>query len=703
MREKQGKSSRRIGWIVLGAVAVVLICAGVYLADHFAVLLGKKLDDRLPTIEQKLGVAVSYRELSINPTSRLTLTGFTLDDPDHPGTPFLAAEEATVVYSLYLHSSPRVQLRKLVLTAPEFRLGLTADKELTLPHALTDRLKRMLRSGDDAAGEGGGLPDDLPIDIPETIEIEIENGGAVLTEGYFSDAEKPVTIRLEKIDGTLQITPGQKNARLQASGYVSDGNGAFDVDCRIDRKQADLKLTGRKVALADLQPYAPDFLTLKNAVWDDGVVSVKFPFHESEKRATFQVAASGFEMMHRRFSFEPIRDIAFEAEGDVVADHEHKKYRLENAVIGRNGAQVRVSFDGDFNDPWHIKGRLFAKEMPIQEGLDALPADFIPVLQGANVAGTVTFEIPIEIAWKNLRNLVFDPRVEVRDFMVITPPPKADVSKLKHSFEHTAYKKGKKMQTFIVGPENEYYTPFSEIGTAIRKGVLTCEDGRFFSHSGFQLKHIRQSIIENLKRKRFFRGGSTISMQTTKNLFLSGEKNFSRKFQEMLLTYYMEQTLSKERIFEIYMNIIEWGPNLYGIGRASRHYFGKSPSGLTYLEGAFLGSIIANPVRYHAYYDRGDVSDTWADYLSLIMSKMHLPYEDYEEAAPYRPEFYWVKKKRLEKEKLEKEAKSKDDFDDEIPAKNLQDLTDQNGNDDVDPPKSKKPPTDFNDFLEEGL
>ena len=167
------------------------------------------------------------------------------------------------------------------------------------------------------------------------------------------------------------------------------------------------------------------------------------------------------------------------------------------------------------------------------------------------------------------------------------------------------------------------------------RAVLACEDGSFYRHGGFRLDPIRDSIAENIKDRRFSRGASTISMQLTKNLFLDHGKNISRKLQEFLLTYAVEQELDKKRMLEIYMNVIEWGPGIYGVGGASRHYFRKSPSELTPLEAAFMASIIPNPVRYHSMFVRGYVSDAWADYLEVIVSKMHVD-EPVIDDSPYK-------------------------------------------------------------------
>ena len=132
--------------------------------------------------------------------------------------------------------------------------------------------------------------------------------------------------------------------------------------------------------------------------------------------------------------------------------------------------------------------------------------------------------------------------------------------------------------------------------------VLTTEDGAFpLRHHGFDHEAIRNSIRENLRRKKFVRGASTISMQLAKNLYLDRGKNLSRKLQEAVLTMYLEQELTKDQILELYLNVVEFGPTVYGIGPAARFYFaGGSARDLFKLgQALYVASIMPNPKVQH--------------------------------------------------------------------------------------------------------
>jgi membrane carboxypeptidase/penicillin-binding protein PbpC len=147
---------------------------------------------------------------------------------------------------------------------------------------------------------------------------------------------------------------------------------------------------------------------------------------------------------------------------------------------------------------------------------------------------------------------------------------------------------------------------------------MTCEDGRFRRHRGFDHEAIHNSVRENLRARKFLRGASTISMQLAKNLYLGREKTISRKLQELILTTYLEQALTKDQIMELYLNVVEFGPMTFGIGNASSRYFNKHPASLSLGQSMYLASILPAPSRQHFGKD-GKVTDGWMRYLYKLM------------------------------------------------------------------------------------
>ena len=141
----------------------------------------------------------------------------------------------------------------------------------------------------------------------------------------------------------------------------------------------------------------------------------------------------------------------------------------------------------------------------------------------------------------------------------------------------------------------QQWVPYSAISSSLKRAVLVAEDDAFWQHDGIDVKQITESIERDLQKGTFSRGGSTITQQLAKNLYLSPSKNPVRKLRELLITRRLEASLSKTRILEIYLNVIEWGDRVYGAEAASRTYFRKPASALNAEEGALLASSIMNP------------------------------------------------------------------------------------------------------------
>ncbi|GAB6268627.1 MAG: monofunctional biosynthetic peptidoglycan transglycosylase [Smithella sp.] len=142
------------------------------------------------------------------------------------------------------------------------------------------------------------------------------------------------------------------------------------------------------------------------------------------------------------------------------------------------------------------------------------------------------------------------------------------------------------------------WAPLSRVSPYVMRAVIIAEDDKFWSHEGFDFEAMQKALEKDIKKKKFKAGGSTISQQLAKNLYLSPSKNPIRKLKEAILTWRLERNLSKRRIMELYLNVAEWGDGIYGIEAAARKHYGKSAAGLTAREAAVLAAVIPNPRRY---------------------------------------------------------------------------------------------------------
>src|SRR5215510_3364409 len=143
----------------------------------------------------------------------------------------------------------------------------------------------------------------------------------------------------------------------------------------------------------------------------------------------------------------------------------------------------------------------------------------------------------------------------------------------------------------------QIWVSYGAISEHLKKAILVSEDASFFSHKGVDVVELQEALKKDWETGSFKRGGSTITMQPAKNLYLNPSKNPLRKAKEIVIAYQIEQALSKRRIFEIYLNVVEFGRNIYGAEAAARHYFGKSAANLDPLEAATLAALLPSPRR----------------------------------------------------------------------------------------------------------
>ena len=290
---------------------------------------------------------------------------------------------------------------------------------------------------------------------------------------------------------------------------------------------------------------------------------------------------------------------------------------------------------------WHIRASVDQPWFPAQDLFGSLPKGLFSALEGIETTGELAYHGLLDVDFACLDSLKLESELRSNDFRIIRYGT-ANLTKMNEEFDYTAYENGEPARTFPVGPSWEHFTPLGEISPLLQMAVLQSEDGAFFYHQGFLVDALREALIQDLKERRFARGGSTISMQLVKNVFLNRKKNITRKLEEALIVWLIEsqRLTSKERMFEVYLNIAEWGPLVYGVGEASAFYFNKRPSELTVEEAIFLASLIPHPKTFRrSFDDNGQLRESLSGYFSLIaerLAKKGIITE--EEAARVRPQ-----------------------------------------------------------------
>jgi hypothetical protein len=318
-----------------------------------------------------------------------------------------------------------------------------------------------------------------------------------------------------------------------------------------------------------------------------------------------QIASNNLEINHPLLSSEKVGPWPFtiRAQGDFNPERGSLSVRrgLIYVLQSAQKAQMKSTFTLAKNDllkpmmedPWRLNWKL--AETDCQDLLDILPRHSFPLLQGFQVKGQVELTADVELLPQKGRAIEFPRGQQTFNCRIAHAPTKFAKESIRER---------------VRSMRGEDFVPISGIAEDFLRGVIAAEDASFWQHEGVRTSALTAAFQANLKAGKVLFGGSTITMQMVKNFYLSHEKVLSRKLQELLISWALEQTLDKQDILEVYANIIQFGPNVYGIRRASQTYFSKEPSQLNTAEALFLSSILPSPNRhYRESYCEGRLSE----------------------------------------------------------------------------------------------
>jgi membrane peptidoglycan carboxypeptidase len=253
--------------------------------------------------------------------------------------------------------------------------------------------------------------------------------------------------------------------------------------------------------------------------------------------------------------------------------------------------------------------------------LDAMPGGLLPMVSGLRWGGS--FGIDLQVRYDQSKPQDTSVVLAVRNECRVREVP-AELSP--HRFERPFLREVKAADgspmSIESGPGTPSWVSLDDISRHMESAILICEDAGFHSHGGFDFRALENAIKDDLKQGRFARGASTVSMQLAKNLYLGKEKTLSRKLQEAFFTMLLEQQLDKRRILELYLNVVELGPGLYGVGDAAQYYFATPARALTLGQSLYLASLLPNPT-YSRFGPDGKLKGGWLNYLHKLMHIAH--------------------------------------------------------------------------------
>jgi hypothetical protein len=471
---------------------------------------------------------------------------------------------------------------------------------------------------------------------------------AVRLKGGF--ASPLPTLSLSGISGV--IAPPPEGAPAGKGGAVIDLHGGYGGSretlwtakghADLEHQTGSLSLRAEQFSLdkiADVLPKSvlrPGSTTIDAAfdvAWEAGVV-----------RFGGDLAAVGVSLQNDALATDPVEDVSIGVSLRASITPALRRIELEKIETRVRDLTARLSgtielprgtykFENGRKLPFVPKIDLAftVPRLPCAKLLDSLPPALTPRLQGFVMKGFFEAAVAAKVDFAALDALDLHGKVGIDGCKVLKVPDIVGVlsggDSIVVNVDVPMPPGGAPGQTetmpVVVGPENPDFAPYDQISPALVSSIMTTEDNGFFKHRGWVTSEFKSALRRNLVRGGFRMGASSITMQMVKNVLLSQEKTLSRKMQELFLVWYLEQQLPKERILELYFNAIEFGPRIYGIGAASRHYFGKKPSELNPLEAAFFSSILPSPKRRYVQYCHGALLPQWDKYIHRIVAKVH--------------------------------------------------------------------------------
>jgi hypothetical protein len=440
---------------------------------------------------------------------------------------------------------------------------------------------------------------------------------------------------LQKLRASLKVQADHVLLFSGAGAAQTGGAVSWDLVVRPEQLRADGEVALRALPLNLLAPVLPRIPWYRP---EDARVDASLQIKTApEQGVSFSGEGSlrGGAIESERIAPTPVRgiDIALRGRGRLLP----VQHRLEIAEAELSLGRATVTMAGNAEwTPDHyvfdIDARL--RPTPCTDVVQSVPPDVLGDMALATWRGKLSGEFRLRLDSRQLAlaELKVDPKDQCQ---FETVPVMADLRRFGQPFVHSVLEPDDSVFEMTTGPGTPAWTDIEDISPLMVHAVVAHEDAGFFSHKGFSMRHIREALVRNLEEGRYVVGASTITMQLVKNVFLHREKTLARKIQEVLLTWWLERVMEKRDIIELYLNVIEYGPGVYGIRNATRHYFSREPSELSPAEAVYLSTILPNPKRYHQHLVRGGLTAGWTE----VMRKMLLRLGERGSYAPETVEY----------------------------------------------------------------
>ncbi len=470
---------------------------------------------------------------------------------------------------------------------------------------------RLLRSR--LAGVGAAIGEWLPPQAElalSSLRLELHSGDQVLNIGpaQLDLARNADRLKLDLVPGSAQqLTPLQMR-----------------LDLPLQRGDVTIEVDGGPISFAQLGVAEGSF-GLLDVDETELSATARLRLRDAGDRLSFEGRGKveRLNLESPRIAASPMRGIDLGWRGQVELSGDLQRVELSDTELRIGKTRVELSGSVQWEDGELTRGDLRGG-VPLascQSMIQSAPPSLLPQLQALTMEGTfslqasATFDFavspPPRVTWQ-MEN----------DCRISGVPDELDPRRFTSSWVREVVGADGRPVTVETGPGTPSWVPIESISPHMPTAIVICEDARFYRHRGFDQAAIASAIADNLRARKFVRGASTVSMQLAKNLYLPRDKTASRKLQEAVLTILLEQSLTKDQLMELYLNVIEFGPGIYGIGPAAAYYFNSTAGQLSLGQSLYLASILPNP-RSHHFSASGAVTDKWVAYLHKLMRIAH--------------------------------------------------------------------------------
>lgn len=613
---RKRKSGKRIAILVLKIAVVIIILS---IASFFA-FRNMVLDKAITKITNKMSTdynsTFTVKSAKFSGLSNIEMEGITLV-PKNADTLLQVKELKTSISIAHLLTG-EIQLGTLEMKNGYVQLVKNANGR-----NFDAFLKNKNKDEEEDANDGANYADRAYRILNKALNLVPTDMNLTNLTLKLEDMNRKVSIHL----GNLKLADKQLESTIGVRGENIAQNWKVKGFADPRNKQADLDFFNTDTTRIEI-PFIYEKYGLKSGFDAIHINVDKIDMSGGELHVDGYASIKNFMVNHRRIATK-----------DVVIDNARFDYRFlfgedfvaldSTSTMQLNKIKVHpfLKYSVEEDTIYEMKARI--PKMQAQDFIVSLPKGLFSNFEGMEAEGTFSYSLDFMYNKNKPNKVVFDSSLQ-KDGLKIIKYGEADLAKLNTGFTYRAIDNGRVQRGISLTTGNPYYTPMANISPYLRKAVLTSEDPSFFSHRGFINEAFKQSIVKNIRTKKFSRGASTISMQLVKNVFLTREKTLSRKLEEILLVYILENNriASKERMLEVYFNVIEWGPDVYGIGEAAAYYFDKSPAQLTLDECVYLASIIPRPKGFMwQFNDEGNLKPhavKHSEYIKNIMLRRGL-------------------------------------------------------------------------------